>query len=324
MARKLQSSRIDEESFISAGPDKINDLETDVAEILGFDADQLYENSPFSFDEYGNILSARDGDGIQTRFKGSSGSAGFRVWNSSQDEEILFTIENGYLVISENTGTVGEGESANWEDRFKIELNGGTNNEPGQSILNHSEFSPSAILGTAGEVMAVNSAEDGLEFVSAGSLASADSAGFAKTPDAVNITNNSAWQVLGLNAKSFVASWDNNDFWDGSSENIDIPTDGIYQINMSAEVEEDGTQVVGLGYRTSAASGIDPGKGVRQRAIVHSPASGGNLLVISGSWMSQLFASDEIYFKVYNYSSGGVAINFFHINISITRISVAS
>jgi hypothetical protein len=319
MARKLQSSRIDEESFISAGPDKINDFETDVAELLGFDADQLYENSPFSFDEYGNILAARDGDNIQTRFKGSSGTAGFRVWNSSQDEEILFTIENGYLVISENTGTVGEGESANWEDRLKIELNGGTNNEPGQSILNHSEFSPSATLGATGEVMAVNSAGDGLEFVSSGSLASADSAGMIETGN-LDITNNNTWVAMDLG--DFAESWDNNGLYTATDEYIAIQTDGIYQINMSANIEDNGTQFVGLGYRTGASAGVDPGKAVMMKCA--SSGLGGAHLFLSGSWMSQLFSTDQIYFKAYNYASGGSTIYITDINVSITRISVAS
>lgn len=308
MTKKLISGRINEADLISSGPGEIEDLELDIADLLGFASDTLYENSPFGFDSDGNLTRARDGDGIHTTVKDSCSTApnipGFRFWDSDNDVEVLIGIERAggksYFNILENTGTVGE--SGTWRQRFSCELSGAAVDDEGQDILDHARMPGSLV---ANQYLRANSDADALEFA----------AFDAARPDSCRYYNNGfsigsavSWADYD-SPQALTEDFDNASMGDndGTYDRIKIQEAGIYLVNIMGSFPN-GMGLVAVGYGESRAVGSGADRSHRAVGGNFDPwSSGGQRQFITGSWVESFEFEDLIYPKLLQYNSGGSA-----------------
>ena len=307
MTKKLLDERIKGADYISSGPTNINNLEGDVADLLGFDTEQLYADAPFSFDSDGNIVSERAGDSLQTIFKDSEGVVGFRLWDTTNDKEIFISMENDQLVIYENTASP-LGESAVWRERFNVGLDGGENDDPGQSFLNHIDVPASIVIG---EYLRGNSAGDALEFA-AFDAATPDSCGVSGSQSIGDAANASDWKVFA----TLTETWDN----DGSmvvadtADYIEIQTAGIYLITMNGAWPASGSGHRGIGYHGAATGGIS-----KLERVNSTDFGDGTPQVFGTSWVESLSLGDKLYPKAWQDSGGALTITL--NRFSVTKIS---
>ena len=314
MTKQLETSRVSSTQLISTGPAKINAFEDAVADIFGINQGTELDYSPFIINDEGD-LEMPDGS-KHTIWKGAGGNyAGFRVWDPSvgADNEAFVGVYNDEFIVLENTGTYGG--SPTWRERLVVALGGTADNTPGQSILNHTEMPTS--LGSAGDILAVKTGGTELEFVSSGALAAANSAAVEWT-STIAESDTAAWQVFDLDP--FAEAWDNNAMWDGTSAYFTIPSNGIYLITMSMEVQESGSPWAGLGFQIDAGAGIAPGMGVRRK--VTAVGDDGYYDIISGSWTDYILATQVVYPKLWVYQNGSGTITIKNVSISVTEIAV--
>lgn len=320
MTKKIQADRIDEENYISSGPDQINQAENDIGDAIGIPRDTLLNNSPFTIDEYGNITASRDGDAIQTRFKGASGAAGLRIWNETQDEEVLIGMEDGYFIIWENTGTVGEGESATWKERFKLEITADSGDTPSQDILNHAGM-PSSIA--SGEFLRGNSAGDGLEFASF-DAATPPSAGVRHVGTA-DITTGGTYQDYEPDPMvAMTVDWDNDEIYVNyvpvtgpAIPYMEITSAGIYLIQITANWQA-GAGTDG-GYRSIGYGALTGNSILRFNRVAPIDATGTIAQQQTATFVESFSADAKLYVKFAQTSGAdlGVTLNRF----AVTKIS---
>jgi hypothetical protein len=317
MTKKLVDDRIDETSYISTGPNEINQLEIDIADLIGFDIDQLYEDSPFSFDEKGNITSERERDSPQVVFTDSEGVVGFRLWDTTNHKEVLISLENDYFIVYENYctedgGTGVLGGTADWKKRFKVSLHGGSGDTPGQDIFEHLNFPTSAdegkyLKGSGGEV--VWGSVDVL---------GQDSCGVYHEFAALG--NSASWADWGYPVDLDV-EWDNNSMVKVvvGVDYIEIQTTGIYLMTARGTFPSGISGVVGVGHYS--LSGGFVAESERRLGGNFDPFSTDNAQqVITGSWTIPFTALDRIYPKILVYdSNGGPTVC--KIHLSVTKIS---
>ena len=316
MTKKLVDDRIDETSYISTGPNEINQLEIDIADLIGFDIDQLYEDSPFSFDEDGNITSERAGDSPQVVFTDSEGVVGFRLWDTSNDKEVLISLENDYFIVYENYctadgGTGVLGGTADWKERFKVSLHGGSGDTPGQDIFEHLNFPTSAdegkyLKGSGGEV--VWGSVDVLGQDSCGAYASLAA-----------LANSGSWAAWGY-PTDLTQDWDNNSMLKSAAvDYIEIQTTGLYLVAARGSFPSGIAGVVGIGYHTAAGGGISQSE--RQLGGNFDPFfTDAAQQVITGSWVRPFTELDKVYPKILKYDSNG-GTHACYIHLSVTKIS---
>lgn len=328
MTKKLLTDRVDETANISAGPDTINLIEVDVADLIGFDTEQLYADSPFSFDSDGNITSARAGDSLQTIFTGAAGAAGIRIWDTSNLKEVLISMENDEFIIYENRtvadgGTGVLGGTGNWKERFNVALTADSGDTAGQDILNHLRM-PTSI--SDGEYLRGNTTADTIEW------ASFDAA----TPDSCSVHSNDVviadcsswgvWRNISAVDGSFHVEedWDNADMLyntAGTYDYIEIQSDGIYSLHARCSIDQSQTGATngyrGVGYSTvTALTALQT-----DRAAAFTSASGHQ--IFTATWIVELSAADKIYPKLHQSNSGNLELQM-TTTFSVTKISQVS
>ncbi|RKZ02984.1 hypothetical protein DRQ25_18150 [Candidatus Fermentibacteria bacterium] len=331
MTKKLLSERIDEQDYISTGPDDINGLENDVADLLGIAVGQLYNDSPFSFDEDGNITSAREGDSAQVVFTGTQGVVGLRLWDTTSDQEVLLSMNSDEFVIYENR-TVASGGSgvlggtANWKKRLRVSLHGGAVDGPGQDILNHLRM-PTGFQGEKLKYLRVNYDEDSFE-LAAFDAATPDSCGIHGSIDILSCLGYGTWRNVSTNDDSVhvVKDWDNADMLSNVATNaydyIEIQTAGIYSIVMGTSILQNQAGASngyrGVGY--NFVSDDEVNKSERNMAFDFLAATH---QVFSGSWVVKLAANDKLYPKMNQTNTSAHTLNMY-FRMAVTKISQES
>lgn len=329
MTKKLLTDRVDETANISAGPDTINLIEVDVADLIGFDTEQLYADSPFSFDSDGNITSARAGDSLQTIFTGAAGAAGIRIWDTSNLKEVLISMENDEFIIYENRtvadgGTGVLGGTGNWKERFNVALTADSGDTAGQDILNHLRM-PTSI--SDGEYLRGNTTSDTIEWASF-DTATPDSCSVHS--DNVVIADCSSWNVwrnVSADDDSFhvVEDWDNADMVQNVAVDafdfIDIKTSGIYSLHARCSILQSQAGATN-GYRGVGYSTVTGTTALQtDRAAAFTSASGHQ--VFTATWIVELSAADNIYPKLHQSNSGNLELQM-TTTFSVTKISQVS
>ena len=331
MTKKLQSERILAAlHFISAGPSDINQQEVDTADLIGFAIDTLYDDSPFSFDTDGNITSARGGKSAQAIFTGIAGATGFRIADTSNNKEILVSLEDDQLIIYENRMVADGGtgvikETADWKERFNIDLHGGSGDgdigdSPGQDIRNHTNFPSFQSL----KYLRANSDADALEFASFDS-AKPDSCGIQNTISVLNCIGYGTWRNGSKDDDTDHVSeeWDNADMVfnvaTDAYDYIEIQTAGIYSIVMTASILQSqagaSTGYRGVGYNFLSDSNVN--KSVRHPSFDYLAATH---QVFTGSWVTSFDANTKLYPKLNQTNNGGETLNMY-FRMAVTKIS---
>jgi hypothetical protein len=323
MSKKLLSNRIDPTAFISSGPDDINGLEADVADLLGLTLNQLYEDSPFSFDSDGNITSARAGDSAQTLFTGTDGATGIRILSTTGDgKEVLLSIKSDEFVIYENTADP-LGETADWQERFVVALDGEEDDNEGQDILNHANF-PEVFESL--QYLRSNENADALEFASF-DAATPPSAGVRHVGTASIPTGGVGYNYLPDPMVVMLEDWDNASIYHNYAAPggpavpyMEITSAGIYLVQITANWQTgDGTDG---GHRDMGYNQVSGVGFTRFERVAPIDATGDVAQTQSVSFIEKFAFEDKIYVK-FGQTSGanlGISLNRF----AVTKISQES